>query len=213
MGTKYIVNNVSGQTITGDLTINGNLSVTGTTSGFPTYRALLTQTGPLVRTYGRLIIGETYTITYYSSNDDFTNVADVQSGSINENGCVFIATEEIPTDWTNGSELTSSGNLCVSILENTLGFDIIWGKVISNGGYYTGGTNPISVDTFPRNNTIVNTQSKYIEPIDEFVIPFVSLENINNPDSFIVLYNKRVTDFTNVLDSLFYTPIEIIIKD
>ena len=43
---------------------------------------------------------------YYFVSDDFTNVADVQSGNINENGCVFIATGEIPTVWNSGSELT-----------------------------------------------------------------------------------------------------------
>jgi hypothetical protein len=36
MATKYIVNDLTGQTITGDLTINGNLNVTGTTSGLST---------------------------------------------------------------------------------------------------------------------------------------------------------------------------------
>ena len=35
MATKYIVNNVTGQTITGDLTIDGNLTVTGGGGGSP----------------------------------------------------------------------------------------------------------------------------------------------------------------------------------
>jgi hypothetical protein len=85
MATKYIVDNLSGQTINGDITINGNITVTGTSNNSGTYRALLTQTGPITGTnlsefdYG-LIVGETYTITNYVSNDDFSNVADVQSG-------------------------------------------------------------------------------------------------------------------------------------
>jgi hypothetical protein len=47
METKYIVNNVSSQTITGDLTINGNVVITGTTNTRPykVYTALLTQEG------------------------------------------------------------------------------------------------------------------------------------------------------------------------
>jgi hypothetical protein len=45
MATKYIVDNLTGQTINGDITINGNLIVTGTTSGLATYKALLTQLG------------------------------------------------------------------------------------------------------------------------------------------------------------------------
>ena len=70
MATKYIVNNVTGQTITGDLTINGNIIVTGSTTnnGTGVYRALLTQTGSITGTtlndFNKgLIVGETYTIT------------------------------------------------------------------------------------------------------------------------------------------------------
>ena len=87
MATKYIIDNLSGQTITGDLTINGNLTVTGTTSGLATYKALLTdlgvQSGNTLSDFNDgLIIGETYTIINYQSGDDFSNVADVQSGGI-----------------------------------------------------------------------------------------------------------------------------------
>jgi hypothetical protein len=85
MATKYIVNNITGQTITGDLTINGNITVTGTSNNSGTYRALLTQTGPITGTYlpafnYGLIVGETYTIKDYVNGDDFSNIADVQSG-------------------------------------------------------------------------------------------------------------------------------------
>ncbi len=84
MATKYIVDNLSGQTINGDLTINGNLTTTNLNNS-GTYRALLTQTGSLNgdSSYfnNRLIIGETYEITDYQDYDDFSNVADVQSGA------------------------------------------------------------------------------------------------------------------------------------
>jgi len=52
MATKYIVNNVSGQTITGDLTINGNVIISGTTNigSVGTYKALMFQTGPVTGT-------------------------------------------------------------------------------------------------------------------------------------------------------------------
>ena len=84
MATKYIVNNLTGQIISGDLTINGNLTVTGTSNNYGTYRALLTQTGSISGNSGdfnnRLIIGETYEITDYATYDDFSNVADVLSG-------------------------------------------------------------------------------------------------------------------------------------
>jgi hypothetical protein len=89
--TKYIVNNLSGQTIDGNISINGNLSVTGVTTGsLSTYKALLTQlgvqTGTSLGGFGGLndglIIGETYTILNYQSGDDFSNIADVQTGKI-----------------------------------------------------------------------------------------------------------------------------------
>ena len=83
MATKYIVDNLSEQTITGDLTINGNLTTTSLNNS-GTYRALLTQTGSLNgdSSYfnNRLIIGETYEITDYQDYDDFSNVANVISG-------------------------------------------------------------------------------------------------------------------------------------
>ena len=91
MTTKYIVNNVPGQTINGDITINGNLNVTGVTTGsLATYKALLTQlgsqTGTTLGGFGGfndgLIIGETYTVNLYESGDDFSNIADLESGGV-----------------------------------------------------------------------------------------------------------------------------------
>jgi len=83
MATKYIINNLANQTISGDLNIDGNL-ISNNTS---VYRALLTQTGSINGNSGdfnnRLIIGETYEITDYQDYDDFSNVADVQSGILN----------------------------------------------------------------------------------------------------------------------------------
>jgi len=88
MATKYIVNNVPGQTINGDITINGNLNVTGVTTGsLATYKALLTQLGSQTGTTlggfnDGLIIGETYTVNLYESGDDFSNIADLESGGV-----------------------------------------------------------------------------------------------------------------------------------
>ena len=84
MATKYIVNDLTGQTITGNLTINGNIIVTGSSNNGGVYRALLTQTGSIsgdsVDFNNRLIIGETYEITDYQDYDDFSNVANILSG-------------------------------------------------------------------------------------------------------------------------------------
>jgi hypothetical protein len=84
MATKYIVNDLTGQTITGNLTINGNVIITGTSNNSGLYRALLTQTGSISGNSGdfnnRLIIGETYEITDYQDYDDFSNVTNILSG-------------------------------------------------------------------------------------------------------------------------------------
>ena len=84
MSTKYIVNDLTGQTITGNLTINGNVIITGTSNNNGVYRALLTQTGSISGNSGdfinRLIIGETSEITDYQDYDDFSNVANILSG-------------------------------------------------------------------------------------------------------------------------------------
>ena len=55
---------------------------------------------------GDLVIDETYEITNYQGSDDFSNVADVISGVINTNGCIFIATGTTPTEWSSNSTLT-----------------------------------------------------------------------------------------------------------
>ena len=57
-------------------------------------------------TEGELIVGETYEITNYQGTDDFTDVANIQSGVINTNGCVFIATGPTVSNWSSNSELT-----------------------------------------------------------------------------------------------------------
>lgn len=125
-----------------DVTINqGNIYLNTTSdkgiylNGVRKYVALLSQTAPSSATSGSLIIGETYNLTTYVAGDDFTNVADVQSGSINTDGCVFIATSATPTDWTHGSTLDSAGNPIPTILENTLGGTVVWAR--TDEGIYT----------------------------------------------------------------------------
>ena len=221
--TKYIVNNLSGQTITGDLTIQGSLVVTGTsTNNFAKYSALLTQTGNITGNtlsnfnYG-LIIGETYTILTYQSGDDFSNIANVQSGVINETGCEFVATGETPTVWSNASELSSSGNLIVDVLENDLGFDIEWEQAPFGGyGYYIGYNSLLGpvINQFPRSRTNISAGIKY--PFDGgggpfgFPVPIVGISSFATKDSAVFLemfYDGDLAD-----NSLYYTPIEISIK-
>jgi hypothetical protein len=218
MVTKYIVNNVPGQTINGDITINGNLSVTGVTTGsLATYKALLTQLGSQTGTTlndfnDGLIVGETYTIIDYVSGDSFSNVANVTSGVIDTTGCEFIATGETPTNWNNGSTLVSSGNLVVTVLENNLGFDIEWVEDFMGSGIYIAVnsiTGPL-YNTFNRNTTFVlggNVAIPFFGPttIDTFVLPYTVIEK----DDSILL---AVFDFSvpeSVSNSLYYFPIEI----
>ena len=307
MTTKYIVNNLSGQTIDGDITINGNLSVTGTTSGLSTYKALLTQlgsqTGTTLSGFGGfsdgLIIGETYTITNYVSDDDFSNIADVTSGGIlnigyvgtgpgiytffngltgttsglgsgasfdvyicgttynsitvvtsgvdyvvgdtitilgtelsgstptndititvtgfnpNVTGCAFIATGEIPTNWSNGSTLVSSGNLVVKVLENNLGFDIEWVEEIFGPGIYFGynsTTGPL-YNTFNRNTTFVlngGNPNPYFGP--NLLETFVGSISLSEKDDAIIVAVFDTVILESVPDSLYYFPIDIQIK-
>ena len=82
-----------------------------------------------------LVIGITYTITDYIANDDFSNVADVLSGTINTNGCVFRATGITPTIWSSGTTLTTTNNPKNIIAKNQLGFTPNW-MAPSTGTYY-----------------------------------------------------------------------------
>jgi hypothetical protein len=219
MTTKYIVDNLTGQTITGDITINGNLSVTGVTTGsLATYKALLTQLGSQTGTTlndfnDGLIIGETYTITDYVSGDSFSNVANVTSGVIDTTGCEFIATGETPTNWSNGSTLVSSGNLVVKVLENNLGFDIEWVNDDEfQPGFYLGvnsTTGPL-YNTFNRNTTFVQGGGSSIS----FFGPFIS-ETFATPisfnekdDSVVVAIFDLSEEPTPVSDNLYYFPID-----
>ena len=221
MATKYIVDNLSGQTITGDLTINGNITVTGITNNLSvgTYRALMTQTGSLEGNaiywfnYA-LIIGETYTINTYVAGDDFSNIADVTSGVINQTGCVFIATGTTPNIWENGTDLSSDGGLIVDVLENTLGYDIDWSWApFGGGGYYIGvkDTQVPLINSFPKNKVSITTQATSSFVTESFGINIysntVDIEWGN--DSAIQI---NVVDYFNEglrNNSLYYTPIEI----
>jgi len=61
-------------------------------------------------TSGYLVVGETYEITDVAfGGGDFSNVADVIDGTINEVGCIFISTGTQPTSWCGitVTELTS----------------------------------------------------------------------------------------------------------
>lgn len=215
METKYIVNNLSAQTI------NGNLVVTGTSisNNYLTYKALLTQTDSIVGTnldnFNRaLIIGEAYLISNYVSGDNFSNVANVTTGVINQTGCVFIATGTTPSSWSNGSELTSQGNFVVDVLENTLGFQVGWSINLNgqNGKYwmFNDSIGPI-YNQFPRETTFVNSQVTLIQPPSTIQI-FAQPYNYTSKDD-VILVNVYDYDLGLGVDyKLYFTPIEINVR-
>jgi hypothetical protein len=179
MATKYIVDNVANQTITGDLTINGNLNVTGTTSGLVTYKALLTQlgsqTGTTLGGFGGfndgLIIGETYTITDYQSDDDFSNIANVISGGVLTYSYSGTSVTGLTSTYTSGGATSGEGSgVEFEILVNndvyesisivTIGYGYASGDTITILGIDVGGISPdnditITVDSVTTDNSNV----------------------------------------------------------
>lgn len=217
---KYIINSLENQSITGNLNLNGNFRVGDGTYSIGTYRALLTQTATQSATnmqnlFGYLfIVGETYTIVNYVEGDDFSNIADVISGSINQTGCEFIATGEVPSNWSSGSEIVSSGNLVVDVIENNLGFDIIWEKGFSSGIYFgfKSNTGPL-YNSFPKRQVMITTQQTAYGYGPPELLSFYSVPaSIGDVDDAIVLAVFNWDNNETVNDRLYYTPIEISFK-
>jgi len=157
--TKYIINSGT-QSISGNLTIYGNLSVTGTTTGtLATYKALLTQLGTqsgndLDDFGGGLIIGETYEILDYQSGDDFSNVADVQTGKIFDFDYTWVvplitnSTYSGITGSTEGAGVGADFNVVIdlggtgSVTIQNIGNDYDLSNTITILGTNVGGTTP-----------------------------------------------------------------------
>jgi len=164
MATKYIVNDLTGQTIGGDITINGNLIVTGSSNNSGTYRALLTQTGTISGSSSdfnnRLIIGETYEITDYQSGDSFSNVANIISGG------TFIDfdytwTSAVPYSYFNGLTGTTSGS------GSGASFYAYWCGATNNHVYIiTNGDGYVVGDTI----TILGTELSGSTPENDMII-------------------------------------------
>jgi len=187
MATKYIVNNVSGQTINGELL-----------QPYKVYTALLTQTGgddPQTISAGALVVGVTYEITNYQSGDDFTNIG----APLNETGIKFVATGTSPNVWTNNSELSyNNGAPVVTVLENTIGNINFQYSYIGN---YT-------VNCEPNNFFLVGKTIGFIGSVgDDPSAPSYGYLRANGPDRFIIL-----TQDSTLVDAdamLLNTPIEI----
>ena len=144
MSTKYIVDNLSGQTITGQPILRP----------YKSYTALLTQSGNSSNqqniTSGDLTIGVTYLIDDYDGQPDFTNV-----GAPNNNaGTFFVATGTTPNSWGFHTNLIYYyGAPVATVLENTIGN--IWFEYGATGIYnvnsnslFTLDKTAISIDTY-----------------------------------------------------------------
>ena len=194
MATKYIVDNVPNQTINGDVTINGNLSVTGVTTGsLATYKALLTQLGVQSGTdlgdfNDGLIIGETYEILNYQSGDDFSNIANALSGVVLTYSYSGTAVTGVTNTYTSGG-FTSGGGSGIE-------FDI----VINNDAYesvniVTIGYGYVSGDTI----TILGTNVGGVSPDNDITITVDSAttENPNETGSVFIAIGELPTNWNN----------------
>jgi hypothetical protein len=215
--TKYIINSTN-QSIDGDFTTTGTIK----SNSVGVYKALFTQSNSQtgitsLSGFGNALIpGETYTIVSYQSGDDFSNIAHVISGTINQSGCVFAATGKFPTNWNNGSSLDSSGNLVVDVVENTLGYDISWSWTM---GAYVGinDTTGPWINSFPRNRTSLKAGIMSLNiPIIFNSSPYMQIlggiGSIANTDDVIYFSPFDFDILSPITGALFYQYIEINLK-
>jgi hypothetical protein len=218
---KYIVDNLSNQSITGQLTINGGLTVVDENFTTLTYRALLTQTGPIVGTEildleGGFIVGEEYTITNYVDGDDFTNIG----ATISATGSVFIATGEIPNVWANGSTITSTGDIFANVLENTLGYDLQWEQnPEAPPGIYAGFDSNFGpkYNNFPKDRTFITVQETgyFFEADNIRYYPSTREIVVKNDSIGLDVRNINYQSWTQsdwIENRLYLTPVEIKVK-
>lgn len=137
MSTKYIVNNLSGQTINGQ-SIDPKYKV---------YTALLSQSGgdnvQTLSAPNSLTIGVTYFILQTDTGCDFTNVG----APNNDYGTYFVATGTTPNSWGESDNAALEYNLgapVVTVLENTIGN--IWFTYFEEGKYVCLSNNLFTVD-------------------------------------------------------------------
>jgi uncharacterized delta-60 repeat protein len=110
-GSLTVTGGITGSVLSSSYALTASYAMNGGggTSNSAHYAAKLTQKydGSTI-TSGYLIVGESYEITTYNNEDDFSNVAEVTYGVINTTGCVFKAIGSIPEKF-NGSTLTPLG--------------------------------------------------------------------------------------------------------
>ena len=110
-GSLTVTGGITGSVLSSSYALTASYAMNGGggSSNSTHYAAKLTQKydGSTI-TSGYLVVGESYEITNYNGQDDFSNVAEVTYGVINTTGCVFKAIGSIPEKF-NGSTLTPLG--------------------------------------------------------------------------------------------------------
>jgi len=140
-------------------------------------------------TDGELIVGETYEITNYQGTDDFTDVADIQSGVINTNGCVFIATGPTVSNWSSNSELTER----TSYDEYHLVKFTQWTRGINGGGFSYERRRIWANGVNLSENTVYFTKTNYGPEVDVIIEGRLEIKRGDNQG----IYNKAVQNGWN----------------
>lgn len=200
MTTKYIVNNVNRQTISGDITIDGNVIINGTTNTRPynVYSSLLTQIGGSVQlTISRGVVEKGVTYSVLAKNPftawDFTNVG----GPIYPENYSFVATSsDAPNNYGNASLHYNTGAPVVTVLENTIGNIWFTYDTVGNYSIYSNGL-------FTENKTTFSI----ILMGDDLASGYLCRGYIKEPKSCGIVTGDILTSYDDVLN--FKTPIEI----
>ncbi len=181
---------------------NDGRSVKTATTAYKVYRATLTQSGDgtTTATSGTLTVGVRYKITDYQTGDDFTNVGAAE----NTVDVEFIATGTTPADWTNTSELTDTSAPIATVLENTLGGELVWTRT-ALGSYAA-----TLIDAFPDATKVFISNSSVVYISSGDALQLLTIARAGTHDLSI-----GTTDLTANLDAAEWedvnAPIEIII--
>jgi hypothetical protein len=173
---------------------------------YKSWAALLNQRAPGDFTSGYLQVGETYEITTYNAGDDFSNCAEVISGTINTTGCIFRAVSEsagasvvLPTAWANASVLHGSGAPWATVLENSIGGTVTLGRD-GVGSYYL---------NLPVASPIPLTSINYPPTSNGNFLSDGYLIFANNGDGSMTFYTNSSTTESSVDGKLYHHFVEI----
>jgi len=155
------------------------------------YVAKLQEVGAGTVSNGLLKVGEIYYISSYNSPDDFSNVAYVISGVINETDCLFVATGTTPNSFTASSSLEIGENpYAISPLVNNLGYTkpVFWSNAYGLTGQYFFNF-PEAVDPSKVMASLTPTSLSNVNS-------FITYANNTTVDHLVEYWNNYVTNGT-----------------